>query len=203
MIPKHRAARDSKETIPKRRAARDSKETIPPRRADRTSEMWSRPSRPGDDPRLRQYLAVLSGRERAPAPRRSPVRRRAGTGRVRARSLVRRSAGARGVRNAPLAGVGAGASATPRPPGDADVDESTYEKLADGWETTFGGAPRRRRAGPRARARAPAGVKMKSYCCTNPNDYNYVTDEPCNGASRPRRVLAALAALAGPWLLLA
>ena len=103
----------------------------------------------------------------------------------------------------PLAGVGAGASATPRPPGDADVDESTYEKLADGWETTFGGAPRRRRAGPRARARAPAGVKMKSYCCTNPSDYNYVTDEPCNGASRPRRVLAALAALAGPWLLLA
>ena len=103
----------------------------------------------------------------------------------------------------PLAGVGAGASATPRPPGDADVDESTYEKLADGWETTFGGAPRRRRAGPRARARAPAGVKMKSYCCTNKHDYDYVTDEPCNGASRPRRVLAALAALAGPWLLLA
>ena len=163
----------------------------------------SRPSRPGDDPRLRQYLAVLSGRERAPAPRRSPVRRRAGTGRVRARSLVRRSAGARGIRNDPLAGVGAGASATPRPPGDADADESTYEKLADGWETAFGGAPRRRRAGPRARARAPAGVKMKSYCCTNKYDYDYVTDEPCNGASRPRRVLAALAALAGPWLLLA
>mmetsp|Transcript_2562 Transcript_2562/g.8489 ORF Transcript_2562/g.8489 Transcript_2562/m.8489 type:complete len:98 (+) Transcript_2562:396-689(+) len=68
---------------------------------------------------------------------------------------------------------------------DADVDESTYEKLADGWETTFG------------------GVKMKSYCCTNKRGYDYVTDEPCNGASRPRRVLAALAALAGPWLLLA
>jgi hypothetical protein len=127
-------------------------------------------------------------------------------GRGRDASARDRSAVGRGPRHSqrpPLAGVGAGASATPRPPGDADVDESTYEKLADGWETAFGGAPRRRRAGPRARPRAPAGVKLKSYCCTNPGDYNYVTDEPCNGASRPRRVLAALAALAGPWLLLA
>ena len=125
---------------------------------------------------------------------------------TRPRAIARPAVG-RGPRHSerppPLAGVGAGASATPRPPGDADVDESTYEKLADGWETTFGGAPRRRRAGPRARARAPAGVNMKSYCCTNKHDYDYVTDEPCNGASRPRRVLAALAALAGPWLLLA
>ncbi|KAH8048471.1 hypothetical protein JL720_15842 [Aureococcus anophagefferens] len=90
------------------------------------------------------------------------------------------------------------------PPQRSDAGVGEHARKIGG---RLGDDVRRRAAAPTrgpARARTRARRRQDEELLLHEQArYDYVTDEPCNGASRPRRVLAALAALAGPWLLLA
>ena len=49
------------------------------------------------------------------------------------------------------------------------------------------------------------GFKMRTYCCTNDDDYNYVVDQPCNAAVRTTTSLLLIiipaAVLLASWIL--
>ena len=122
---------------------------------------------------LRELLAMLS-----PGRRRAPARPDGGVLRPFERPTRRPQA-------PPMATTSTGTRPGKAPPGTSGgrrEKRSTKAASRPPTAATIAASVSATRARPRRDSRHTAGVKVTTYCCANPEGYNYLVDQPCNGA---------------------
>ena len=119
---------------------------------------------------LRELLAMLS-----PGRRRAPARPDGGVLRPFERPTRRPQA-------PPMATTSTGTRPGKAPPGTSGGRSSKKAASRPPTAATNPASVSATRARPRRDSRHTAGVKVTTYCCANPKDYNYLVDQPCNGA---------------------